>query len=127
MIYVSPQNDSNDHSSDTTPRPKYCSVNSHIVAHLCQFMAQHSKIWGGQKIRQLFEKIGTFLTSKQPISDLVKNQNQGRPDISSVCILHFAPLSCVLRPVRCQYGSQCLVPSCTVRHPEVQMLGAIVS
>ena len=41
-------NYSNNHSSDIGPK-KNCSVSLHIVTHLCQFMAQNSKIWGSKK------------------------------------------------------------------------------
>ena len=49
-------NYSNDHSSDTRPQKKNCSVSLHVITHLCHFMAQNSKIWGGvKKIGQLFD------------------------------------------------------------------------
>ena len=67
-----------------TPDPKKikikkCSVSSHIVTHLCQFMAQNSKIWGVKKFRQLFDisKFRTYRPSKWPIGHIFKNPNQG--------------------------------------------------
>ena len=35
-------------------RKKKSSVSLHVVTHLCQFMAQNSKIWGGQKNSKTF-------------------------------------------------------------------------
>ena len=77
-------NYSNSHSSETRPqkKKKNSSISLHVVTHLCQFMAQNSKIWGVKKIRQLFDiskilKICTFRPRKRPISDLFKNSNQG--------------------------------------------------
>ena len=42
-------------------------------------MAQNSKIWGFEKISELFDisKISSFLPRKRPIGDLSKNPNQG--------------------------------------------------
>ena len=40
----------NGYSSNTRPtkRTKNCSPSSHIITCLCQFLGQHSKIWGSQ-------------------------------------------------------------------------------
>ena len=43
-------NYSNSPSLDTRSPPKNCSINLHIVTHLCQFLAQNSKIWEVKKI-----------------------------------------------------------------------------
>ena len=58
-------NYSNSHSSKTKPpkKKKNSSISLHVVTHLCQFMAQNSKIWGVKKIR-LFD-----------ISKILKNQH----------------------------------------------------
>ena len=92
---------------------KKSSINLHINTHLCQFMAQNSKIWGVKKKGELFDisKIGTFRPSERPIGDLCKNPNQG-----------------VLSTLWHTYGlildeiSQCRVPSklsqmCQKMHP----------
>ena len=42
------------------PPPKKSSISLHIVTHLCQFMAQNSKIWGGKIIWQLFDSSKIF-------------------------------------------------------------------
>ena len=44
----------------TSDPPKKSSINLHTVTHLCQFMTQNSKIWGGSK-----KKSNNFLTSQK--------------------------------------------------------------